>query len=137
MCATHEADWHWRTRLTSWGFYTLTGVYLFAFAWTALFWPDDGDDLAAAGLIGYLAVSYVWLFPFAVIWAQAVRSVAIPGGVRLSRAHPAFVTALTDDRARDSDPNRHQWFGDVRDDYDDPPPGNAPRDGVTRKPRSV
>ena len=137
MCATHEADWHWRTRVTHWGFYTLTAVYLFAIAWTAVFWPDDGRDPARAGVFIYLAAAYVWLVLFALIWAQVVGTAAIPGGFRLSRAHPAFLTALTDDRARDSDPNRHQWFGDVRDDYDDAPPGDAHRDGVTRQPRSA
>jgi hypothetical protein len=123
MCEPHRADWRWRDRLTLVTYIPLAVVYMAALAWAAFPWPDDPfDEFAAIGVVVYGLCWYVWIVFATLLWTRTVRiSWVTRWGVRLSGVHEAFVTALRDDRARDANPARLPFHGDIRDDYDDRP----------------
>lgn len=118
LCPPHAADWRWRDWLTSLTYLPVVcGSYLAAWA-VALFTPIDPVGPA----IIYYFVWVAWVVPAVILWTRTVRITKVtPWGIRLSGVDPAFVAALREDRARDADPARLPWHGDVRDDYDDRP----------------
>jgi hypothetical protein len=116
MCPPHGADWRWCDRLTSITYlWAICGSYLAAWA-IAL--SSMTDPLVPA--VVYFFIWVAWVTPATILWTKTVRITKVTRwGVRLSCVDPAFVAALREDRARDADPARLPWHGDVRDDYDD------------------
>jgi len=82
----------------------------------ALYHQPGGTCMLAAGVATFIAA----VDRFAA-WRARRRGQKRPLRFNLPFVHPAFVAALTEDRARDriDNPDRRGGHGDVRDDYDD------------------
>jgi len=117
MCEADQMDWKWRDRLTTYTFYILAGTYCLC-ALLIILLPE----MTVVFLLGYFVVWYAWHVPTPVLWTRTVRTTKVmKGGIRLSGVHPDFIRALMADRvaARESDPQRAAWYGDLRDDFEE------------------
>lgn len=122
MCRPHRADWRWRDRFTTATYIPVAALYMGGLVWATVPQPRHQELLAAAGLMAYGVCWYAWIVTATLIWVRTVRiSWVTRWGVRLSGVDESFVNALRDDRARDANPARLPFHGDVRDDYDDRP----------------
>jgi len=120
MCGRDHADWRWRDQITTWTYLLFVfGAYCAAVVLIVFVFRDSFPVWAG---LGYMAAIYSWL-PFAALtFIRTVRATKVmKRGIRLSGVHPDFVRAVMADRvaARETDPERVAWYGDLRDDFEE------------------
>jgi hypothetical protein len=127
MCERDEADWRWRDRVATWTYVVFVlpaycAAAILILSTRFLFPPRNWEVVWFWSLLGYLAVISSWLPPTALMFTRTVRTTKVmKRGIRLSGVHPDFIKALMSDRvaARESDPERVAWYGDLRDDFEE------------------
>jgi hypothetical protein len=122
FCSTHARRWRWRTVVHALAFLP-AGVACALFIWRSVIhprpvpaWVPGMVTLAVLITLTSLLAGAASLFPF------SVRMVRITDRhLTLDGVHADFIAELIEDRAAGTDPLRAAGYGDVRDDFAEPP----------------